>query len=200
MIVSFLGCPASGKTTLAAMLFAEAKTRGITNTDLLTEQARLYIAEKRDRLADIGLDHRPFTLSEEDQVNILADQVRYEEAMHRSLPEGLVVTDTAPFNSLLYMPPEVRESLEVSCLVERALALPRLVFYCTPLPHVNGEDPNRIHDQDQSMAIDALMPEVLTHYAPDVWLNASALANGGLAERYLTVRLVVGRRFPELSR
>jgi hypothetical protein len=197
MLISFLGCPASGKTTLAAMLFAEAKRLGISNTDLLTEQARLYIAEKRLRNADIGLSEDYPLLCEEDQVNIMTDQVSYEEAMDHALPEGLVVTDTAPFNCLLYMPPAVRESHLVQSLLSDALDLPRMVFYCPPIIQV-GEDANRVHTQEQSLAIDQVMPGVFMHYLPDVWLEAKTLA-GGLEERFKTLRLEVARRFPELN-
>lgn len=197
MIVSFIGCPSSGKTTLAAMLFAEAKRQGVPNVELLTEQARIFIANKRQTCKERNL---PFAITDSDQVDIMVDQVLLEEAMHESMPDGLVITDTYPLNSLLYMPHGVMDSPVVAGLVDGANSLPRLVFYCHPVPMAAGQDPNRIHSAEQSLAIDARIPHVMGRYAVADWWDATTLDHADLEARYLVLCRRVEERFVLRSR
>jgi hypothetical protein len=120
------------------------------------------------------------------------NQVRWERTLlQASGSDVYVITDTSPLNTLLYMPPDLRETPEVQGLVKAALELEEVYdgvsFYCLPVPEEQGHDPNRIHDAKQSAAINAIIPEVMTAYAPELWGGVIRL-DGDLEDRFQTAR------------
>ena len=164
MLISFIGSPCSGKTTTAAMLFSKLKEGGLP-VEFLGEYARLYIAERRLSLRAEGV--QKLTLTDQDQMNILVTQAKQEILMNQSLegiPGGVVVSDTSCLNSLLYMSPEQRQSPKVREWIRIVMKSNYLTFYCKPVDipsYQKALDPNRVHSQEESQAIDQDLPEIL---------------------------------------
>ena len=153
MILSLLGSPRSGKTTVAARVFSNLKEASF-GCEFIPEQARLYIAEKR-----VNNNLKPsdsLTLSDQDQVNIMAKQFLYQQLMLKACGDGaIIVTDSSPLNALLYMSEDSKNTNTVKELVAQTLQLETLYFYCAPVEWLGGLDPNRIHSREQSLAIDS---------------------------------------------
>lgn len=164
MLVSFIGCPCSGKTTTAAMTFAMLKEKGLT-AEFIAEQARLYIAEKKY----MAKDH-VITLDDDDQLQIMKHQLHVEKVMAASAAsDSIVVCDSSSLNSLLYMSEAGRERPEVKEMVEAATHYD-LVFYCPPVAKPVNPDPNRVHDYNASLQINEILPRVLKQHAPTLQL------------------------------
>jgi len=177
--VSFIGCPSSGKTTLAFKLYAALKERGLP-CEFLQEQARLYIAMRRVALG-AGPDSR-LVLADSEQRTIMERQLRWEDTMASACgPNVLLVTDSSPLNSMLYMPDQLRE--ECRELASMAVKPGNIVFYCVPVPMPDGVDPNRIHNATESHRIDQQIMPVLAEYAPFV-LNTMVTLDGDLEDRF----------------
>lgn len=167
MNVSFIGCPCSGKTTTAAMIFARLK-ESCFSVELLPEYARLYIAKRR--LARGLKPQDKLRLTDEDQMRILIEQSRMESTMAKVCgPQVVVISDTWSLATLLYMGKGIRKSKQIRKLVETdILPFIDLVFYVPPVAQQFLLDPNRIHDEKQSLAIDAQIPGILSEFAPRV--------------------------------
>lgn len=152
MLVSFIGCPSSGKTTTAAMTFARLKDMNFT-TEFIVEAARKYIIHKR--LED-GLS--PGThpvLTDGDQIHIMAEQFGLEEEYIWSCgPEMTIITDSSPLNALLYMGAKTRASTQVQDIRKKVLERDTLYFYCPPIPPGDREDQNRVHSYEESLKVD----------------------------------------------
>ena len=160
MLIGFIGCPCSGKTTTAAMTFADLKTMGIA-TELIPEQARLVIAEKRVRQNLKPED--TVELTERDQAEIIGKQEEYETLLLQACgPEVTLIADSSVLNTLLYMEPELRAEMHD----EVAEFLPRydLLFYCSPVKPPSAQDPNRVHSYEQSLKIDREIPKLLSEF------------------------------------
>lgn len=159
MLFNFIGCPQSGKTTTAAMAFAGLKEVGIVS-EFITEQARFYIAK-------LKLSITPgdsIVLRDEDQLAIMRQQVECDETFVRACGDNvLIVSDSSPLNSTLYMTPNFRETPEVQTLLKRSLAITTMSFYSRPIPRPSHSmtDPNRVHTFDQSLEIDKQIPLLL---------------------------------------
>ena len=153
--MSLLGSPRSGKTTVAARVFSNLKEASF-NCEFVPEQARLYIAEKR-----VNSNLQPsdkLTLSDQDQVNIMAKQFLYQQLMLKACGDGaIIVTDSSPLNALLYMTEDCKNTNTVKELVKQTLQLETLFFYCAPVEWLGGLDPNRIHTKEQSLTIDSMI-------------------------------------------
>jgi len=161
--VSFIGCPASGKTTVAAMFFAQLKDMGISNIEFVPEQARLYIAKKR-KMQRLKPEDKTI-LTYEDQIKIMLNQIEIEEIMEHSLGnEYIIITDSSPINSLFYMDEETRDCNFVSGLIKKVRDSIDILFYCPPLPDCYKQDSHRIHNLEEALAIDNLIPNVLNKY------------------------------------
>ena len=187
-LVNFLGCPASGKTTTAARLFAFLKTRG-TPAEFVSEQARIFICLRRAELGLVPADG--LGLSDKDQLNILESQVRLESAMVQSTGgDSWVISDSSPINTLFYLSQTARQSAVP--YIEQALKIPTIYFYASPIPIVNQLDPNRIHDDKQIRAVVEAIPEVLKEFAPSILVHD---LNGDPFERYQQVIDVVQGKF-----
>jgi nicotinamide riboside kinase len=149
MLIGMIGAPCSGKTTVAAKLFAELKDLGLP-TDYVAEQARFYIANKRFLQKKSG-GGEEVILSDEDQLAIARQQFRHELVM--SDPRTILITDSSVLNSLLYMSDEFRKSEEVQSLARAAAARYDVLFICHPVQRPDGTDPNRIHDETFSLKV-----------------------------------------------
>ncbi len=185
MLVNFIGSPASGKTTTAAMLFATLKERGLA-VEFITEVARYYIAERKFFLALENLEMP--VLYDLDQCKIMDRQYRTEYTMViNGGRDSLIISDGSPLNSLLYMTPEFRQNPLIQDLVERTkrlmegpCGLPKsLTFICAPVDRDrNIPDPNRAHDLEQIKKIDSQLIDVMNQTGlglltePGVFLEA----------------------------
>jgi molybdopterin-guanine dinucleotide biosynthesis protein len=158
MLIGFVGLPCSGKTTLAVKLFAFLKENAFTS-ELIVEQARVYIAKKR-KLNNISF-REPVSLTDDDQVAIYKRQ----RAMERTItttnsPKTYVVSDSSIINTLLYCSEELYPNLVES--VQEDMAIYNLIFYCHPFDEEYEEvDPNRVHNKEQIMALKSRADKLL---------------------------------------
>lgn len=160
MLVSFVGSPCSGKTTVAALLFAALKDSGVA-AEFLPEQARLYIAEKR--VATSLAPHDIVALSQIDQVTILLRQLQVEQTMLTACgPNVIIVTDSSPLNSLLYMSKETRDETAVKEAVQKHLRMAGLTFWVKTVTPPLELDPNRVHSLETSLQLDPLVPLIMS--------------------------------------
>lgn len=166
MLITFVGCPASGKTTTAAMLFAKLKEMGIA-AEFICEQARLHIARIRWEQA---LDPKdPVALTDNDQLAIMEAQWNIENMLTSVCGNSVVVvSDSSALNALLYMNPALRDHPESSELLTVLLEHyePGICFYTPPLAAPHVLDPNRVHDEAMGLRVDSMIPEILKSYAP----------------------------------
>lgn len=160
MLVQFIGAPCSGKTTVAAKLFAMLKESGHP-CEFIAEQARVHIALKRWHRARYG-EQGEVKLSDGDQGQIMSGQALVEEAFLQTCPpEVVIVTDTSPLNTLLYMSEPMRGSPEVQDLAGKVVARTDLVFYCPPVEPPTLPDPNRLHTKEACLVVDGWIPKVI---------------------------------------
>jgi predicted ATPase len=163
MLVNFIGCPLSGKTTIAAAVFAALKTDGYP-TEFVSERARFHIACRRVAFGPA------FKLTDEDQFNIFKDQFIHEDTFKRASSESVVLADAAPLLALLYMSEEgvKRFTSEQEDLLKKATSNMEVVLHCNPVSDIDVIDPNRLHTHEQNLQIHARIPELLAKYAPHV--------------------------------
>ena len=175
MLLSFIGAPCSGKTTVAALVFASLKEAGQA-VEFVPEKAREYIADYR-------VHHDLFppknvTLTDLDQHLIMTRQLESEENFCDACDSSIIVADSSPLNTLLYMTPEMRALASVQDLIRRHLALNPIVFYCPPLPSSAWPyDPGRIHDEAASKALDYSIKTLifpLLPSSPEILFNHTA--------------------------
>lgn len=158
MLVTFVGSPASGKTTVAATIFAELKKTGMP-VEFVAERARLYIAKLKQQSPR---NQHPIILGDMDQLQIMEMQMADEMTMHLSNPKGIVVSDSSALNSLFYMTKNCREELlndphAIQRFNELYNPATTLCYYCEPTMMMNTLDPNRVHSLEESLKVDELI-------------------------------------------
>lgn len=173
MLISFIGAPASGKTTVAALVFADLKEAGV-NVEFVPEQARVYIAEKRLRWKKRDLAYPPlegFSLDDGDQIEIMRRQINAENVFFEAYPETVIVTDSSPLNALLYMSENCRKTnpfVTTAILRSMLMADVNPYFYAgipdTANPYV--EDPGRAHGFYESKRLEATLGDVVVPHVP----------------------------------
>jgi predicted ATPase len=152
MLVRFIGAPISGKTTVAAQVFAQLKLSGQPNVEFVVEQARLFIAERKGEYLK-GCEIPPLT--DEDQMTIMRKQMQVENVMEYSVGyDGIVITDSSAYNSLWYMSDAARakalDDLFVWAHLESYKDPHNLLFLCAPLPMMVPVDRLRLHTPQES--------------------------------------------------
>src|SRR6266404_1308769 len=174
MLIGFIGAPASGTTTVAAMLFGRIKSKDRV-AELITETARRYIIEKRWR-GEFGSK-----LTDADQDEIFSRQAEAEALYTHVLPKSdIIITDGCILNNYLCrdQPPDHREDD-----FRAVLSQYDLIFYCPRSPSQYVEsDMGRIHDRHEADAIDHRIPDIMARFGvkyteltgtPEVRLNTA---------------------------
>jgi predicted ATPase len=179
MFVRFIGAPISGKTTVAAQVFAELKKSGQPNVEFVAEQARYYIAEQK-------WVNGHCDLKDGDQLEILFRQMQAEDMMHASIgDDGIVITDSSIFNSLWYMSDDFRikamENPNLRKHIDTYKTKKNLLFFCSPLPVMTFADANRVHTPQEARGVhDKIMSLVRGPYNPLFsMINTVAIPLGG---------------------
>lgn len=186
MLVGFVGAPSSGKTSLAAEVFVTLKKSGLS-AEFIAEFARLHIARKRRPGQEL-------TLTESDQLHIFDQQHLLEKTMNNS--STIVITDSSPLNTLLYLPIDLSPTAFVShplfAVTLEALSKYSLLVHSSKVFGNGGHDPNRPIVCDPSMALKNRAKEVM-HLAkvlrPDLLVVDTGTA--GLDPSILISQLVV---------
>jgi len=160
MYVRFIGAPISGKTTVAAQVFAQLKLSGQPNVEFVAEQARLFIAERKYQKLDGCMVP---SLSDADQMKILLRQMKVEEVMESSVGrDGILITDSSVFNSFWYMSESFMlhafNDERVQSHLETYKDPHNLLFLCSPIPVMVEPDRNRLHTpKDSRLLHDKIM-------------------------------------------
>lgn len=185
MFASFVGSPASGKTTTAALTFASFKELGVS-CEWIPESARSVIANIRTAR---GLKPRdPLKLSDAETISIMRQQFAIEQDMYLATGnEVFLLADGSVLNSLLYLPAAVREQDQVKNFALTAAKNYDVIFYCPPVRQQNQFDPNRVHSLEESRAIDAEAKLVLSGLGRQVKAPIIALV-GSPTDRASTVK------------
>lgn len=164
MIISFLGCPCSGKTTVATKLFIRLKEAAIP-CELVPEQARWYIAQyRKDNLIPYTA---PVYLNDIDQRQIMSKQIDAELLMGPTVGRhGVLVCDSSALNALLYMTDDCLQNPDIQAAARQTVANTDIFLICPPVPSL-ARDVNRLHNKEQSLLINKKLPEVLGTYLAD---------------------------------
>lgn len=160
MLVGFIGCPCSGKTTTAASVFARLKRSGVP-AEFIMEQARTHIAQLKVKQG-LKPSESP-KMDDVDQLQILQEQLRLEKLMLAACGDDvIVISDGCTLNSLLYIKDEANlNHRDVQAIKTEAANLYDLLFYVSPIEDFSSFDPNRVHDREASLAVDAKIPALL---------------------------------------
>lgn len=141
MLIGFIGIPSSGKTTLAAEVFASLKRMGVVS-EFVVEIARQHIAAKRlNSSGDV-------VLTDDDQKQIMQLQLATEVLMSDN--DTITVSDSSPLNALMYMTDECRNDVNVQKTYLTSLFLYDILVICDGIGSNQSPDHNRLHGQDQS--------------------------------------------------
>jgi len=181
MLINFVGAPGSGKTTVAAKVFANLKDNGHV-AEFVPEEARYHIA----RLRKIGRltwneNHPKFIpfngdLLLTDQQEIAVNQSAREDVFAydalKIINKTFVISDSSPLNAMLYVNPDERKDVYDFILKVTPTWKPDIIFYCPLFPKEKVYDPNRVHDYKQALEVDGLLPDLVWGYLPDVPLVA----------------------------
>lgn len=177
MLISFVGCPCSGKTTTAAKVFSSLKETGDV-AEFITEQARFFIAEKR--VTNKLTPDQKVDLTDSDQSQIMDRQFRLEQLLLQACsPKTIIVSDSSVLNAILYMSDDEIKSNEEK--ITTAVSGYDIIFHTMPINDFKENDSNRVHDRDFSYYINSKVNGMLTTFAPK---NHSITLSGSPSARY----------------
>ena len=158
MLVNMFGAPSSGKSTIAANVFARLKTDGIP-AEFISERAREVIAKFKFKKIK--------TMSDEMQLEILEAQYHAETYFKHST-DYPVIADSSTLLTLAYGTESFfqRYGDRVQQLVSNIVSEMDVVFYL-PLRDSVQDDPNRIHNYEQCLEVDSKIRNILNTYLKD---------------------------------
>lgn len=173
------------------MVFAQLKEVGL-QCEFVTEQARLYIAKKR--FSESLHPEDKLVLTDEDQIKIMKQQMEIEFLMSRVIGEDqLLITDSSPLNSLLYMTDDLRKTPEVQDLAIKAACQTDIAFYAPPVTNTNYQiDPNRVHTIQQSLLIDKTIANIMRECG--VWENMIQLVGEPQQRLSQATKVIIGKK------
>ncbi len=147
MLVGFIGAPISGKTTIAAKMFATLKEQG-NAAELIVEEARHYIAKLR--YDNQMSPNDKVTLDDTDQLKITGAQKEREDMMKYGCGyDTIIVSDSSVFNTALYLSNGFLDVPDRP-FFKNLKGHYDLLFYCHPIPvKTLPDDPNRIHNLEE---------------------------------------------------
>jgi adenylate kinase family enzyme len=147
MLINFLGAPSSGKTTIAANVFARLKAMGVS-AEFIAERAREVIAKYK-------MQGKPLDLNDEMQNEIFLAQYDAEMAFATGT-ENPIICDSSALLTLAYMSDGYAERhvKVIEHIVESITPKMDIVFYCPLVKRENLRDSNRIHNFAQSEEVD----------------------------------------------
>lgn len=150
MLIGFLGLPNSGKTTIASKLFSHLKENAST-AELIVEQARFFIAEKKVSLNKTNSHREKISLTDEDQLEIAKRQKKVEQTMTLgSDPRAYIIADSSVQNSAIYISDEYFNNEVYLNKIAEDSSRYDLLFYCHPFELEKFlEDTNRVHTPEQ---------------------------------------------------
>lgn len=158
--------------------------------EFITEQARLYIANKR-WVQGLKPEEK-CELNDSDQFRIMVKQLEIEKTMYEVVDDHvIVICDSSPLNALLYMSEKERNTGTTKELLERTIAQADVTFYCPPVSAFTSHDSNRVHDEKFSLEIDSQIPTVMTQYAPQVWNKVIHLTGDANTRLHQVVNVIL---------
>lgn len=196
MLVGLIGAPTTGKTTLAAGLFAKLKEMGIA-CEFVPEAARRYIASKK--LASDGGIH----LTDIDQEYICSNQVT-EENLFVDSGTRVVVSDGSSVNAYFYMDQMAAVSpKELSNAVAAAIMRYDILFFARhfdvalnqawdpvcAMQKPSEPDPNRVHGEKFSLRMDNRIEKILSSLSTTNVFQLSGGPAGRLNQAINTITL-----------
>lgn len=149
MFIGFLGPPMSGKTTIAALVFAELKKKGYP-AEFISERARWYIAQKKYQKT------LRLPLTDSDQIQIMLAQDEAETVLTTSSPESIVVADSCVLNTRFYRTDNVGISAAADA---RYSSKGNLLYFSHVIPVTHPIDANRVHSIEEARSISEKMAE-----------------------------------------
>lgn len=171
MLVCFMGAPSSGKTTIAANVFARLKAEGVS-AEFIAERAREIIAKYKYYKS-------PTMLNDAMQREILFSQY-YSEKYFASSTTNPIISDSSTLLTLAYMSKDfgVKYKGEIEEIMSEIVPQIDIAFYC-PLVKRNVTDPNRIHSFEESMEVDEKIKDILKKYLTN---DRVVVLSGGIEE------------------
>jgi len=165
LLVNFIGAPASGKTTVAALTFGALKEASVP-CELLTEVARKHI---------VGLKYvnrwsnPPWNgiLTDRDQNDIyIGELYQTERYVTVCSPETVIISDSSPINAIIY---NRRLSSDKIIINDWLAYCNPLFFYSTPVPNnLDTLDSNRVHSIEQIHNADREIPGIIEELGLEV--------------------------------
>jgi hypothetical protein len=179
MLVNFIGAPNSGKTTIAASVFAKLKTMGIP-AEFIGEKARETIAK---------LKYYGDNMSNKAQATITYQQANSEKYFNFKNPNP-VICDSSVLLTLLYITSDIDKiTLDIILgQVKESIKEMQHVFYC-PVKDFGTADPNRIHNMHQSLEIDKKIKPLFEKYAPHIKIHDLSGSIDECTEKVISVIL-----------
>lgn len=139
-VINIFGGPGTGKSTLAASLFAEMKKSGY-NVELITEYAKQMVFEER------------MNVLTEDQLYVFAKQHRKILTLKNTVE--YVITDSPFIQGIVYLNASIYNALQFENLVLITFnSYPNLNIYLNRSGLIPYEEMGRYQDEDGAKALD----------------------------------------------
>lgn len=156
LVINLLGGPGAGKSTLAALLFGELRTRG-ASAELVAEFPKDLIWQGRHR--DVS-----------NQIMVLGEQWHRVERLAGKV--DIVVTDSPTLLSAIYLPKSMPAELgNVALWCHRMF--PSLNVFVQRPPAARYENGGRLHDEAAALRYDALILEACERFEVTPLLTAA---------------------------
>lgn len=201
------------------MVFAALKDAGQI-TEFVPEQARIYIAEKRQEafeaycqaenkrntgkeFKDIEISGMapwsiPIELTDGDQIRIMMKQKAADSLIYMSSgPGATIVTDSSPINSLFYMSDDCQLKQSASETIEHAKQHTSLFFYVKPIANQGAGDLLRLHNDKFSRELDDKIIPLVCKLCPDIAHKVIPLIGSAEERKIQALTAYYNKKFPQ---